>query len=136
MLRSYYFLEQKEPHYLSYEYKKEAEAAQVPSYEAVNTLRLAGKNKDLTKKDYENLKKEVFEKGRDQREVAKELTALIKERKQEDPAELQEKNRMAVIRRFLSNLKAAEREIETLNLLPKKVIKEARHLIEEIESYI
>jgi hypothetical protein len=52
LLRSYYFLEKEEPQYLKQEFREECEAKQVPSYEAVNVLRLAKNNKEIEKEDY------------------------------------------------------------------------------------
>lgn len=139
LLRSYLFLETKEPQYLSKEYVEKAEPAQVPNYEAVNRLRVAGTHKDLTESDYKKIKEAVFEKGKDERDVAKDLTTLIQKRREESGDDMESREdqaRRMVLRRFLSGLKSTERELDTLKIVPKKVLDETRELIAKIETYL
>lgn len=134
LLRSYYFLEKEEPAYLKEDYAGGATLASVPTYETINVLRLAKNKKALDEDDYNNLKKEVFEKGKDCREVRRDLTALIKQREELQPEEAYRKRRVATVKRFLSTLKALKKEIEISKLLPAAIIKEAEKLIEKLES--
>ena len=60
LLKSYYFLEKEEPHYLKNEYAASTQPANIPSYESVNILRQAKNNKVLDEEDYRDLKKEIF----------------------------------------------------------------------------
>ena len=136
LLKSYYFLEKEEPSYLEKDYAESAEAASVPTYEAVNVLRLAKNKQTIDSDDYKRLKEKVFQKGRDAGEVKKDLTALIKERQELEPEEARKKREVATVKRFLSTLKSLKRDIELLKLLPSSVIKETDHLIRKIESEI
>lgn len=136
LLKSYYFLEKEEPEYLKNDYVEQADTALVPSYESVDVLRQAKNKKDLDKSDYQQIKKEIFEKGKDAREVKKDLTALIRERKELDPEEAHEAKRLSVLKRFLGSLKGLKRELETAKLGSSALIKDADSLIKRIESEI
>ena len=105
LLRSYFFLEKEEPLYL----KKDCDGksvASMPSYESIDALRLASNKKEIDKSDYEQMKRNVLEKGKDVREVKKDLTALIKQRQELLPEEAWQKKRLGLLRRFLSLLKS------------------------------
>ena len=134
LLKSYYFLEKEEPSYLTKEYAETADAAALPSYEAVNVLRLAKDNEAVDKSEYHRLKKDVFEKGREPGEVKKDLTALIRQRQELDPEEAREKKRATAIRRFIGTLKSLKVELETSKMGSASVIKEVAALIHKIET--
>ena len=134
LLRSYYFLEKEEPEYLQKDYVEAADPSLVPTYEAVNVLRLAKNKKALDDEDYSSLKKYVFEMGRDARDVKKDLTAMIRQREELEPEEARKKKRVAVLRRYVSTLKALQRDIEISKLLPQAILKEAASLVKKIEA--
>lgn len=134
LLRSYYFLEKEEPGLLKDENGALTEPVKIPSYESVNVLRLAKNNKDLDNDDYEGLKKGVFSEGKDALEVRKDLTSLIRERKELEPEEAREEKRMVVIRRFLSTLKSLKLELETTKMLPASLTKDVSALIKRVEE--
>jgi hypothetical protein len=136
LLRSYYFLEKEEPRYLRQDYLESADAATVPGYESIDVLRLARNKKTLDNEDYANLKKDIFEKGKDARQVRKDLTAMIRQREELEPEEAYKKRRLATVKRFLSTLKSLKQEIELSKLLPAPLIKEAQGLINKLESEI
>lgn len=136
LLRSYYFLEKEEPQYLSQEYTESAQPAAVPSYESVDLLRKAKNNKVLDNQDYVNLKKDIFEKGKDAQVVKKDLTSLIRERKEIDPEETHEKERVGVVKRYLNVLKNMKKEIEITKLLPPSLLRETEVLISKLEEEI
>lgn len=133
LLRSYWFLEKEEPQYLKNEYVESAEASKLPNYESVYVLRQAKSKSELDENDYASLKKEVFEKGRDARDIKKDLTALIKQRRELDPKEAWEEKRLSTVKRFITTLKSLKYEIETSKLLPASLIKEAGELIKKLE---
>ncbi|MBU1998209.1 MAG: hypothetical protein KKE64_01795, partial [Candidatus Omnitrophica bacterium] len=87
LLRSYYFLEKEEPDYLKEDFVRQAQTASVPNYESVNLLRLAKNKKALDETDYKEFRKQVFEKGKDARELKKDLTAIIRQRLELEPEE-------------------------------------------------
>ncbi|MBN1492608.1 MAG: hypothetical protein JW938_00525 [Candidatus Omnitrophica bacterium] len=134
LLRSYMFLEKQETWYLT---QKDGEATaeeKIPDYEAVDVLRLAKENKKVDPHEYEQLKKAVFEDGKDHREVKKDLTGLIRQREEIDPEEERRKSRLRVLRRFVGTLRSAKVEMETLKLVPKKLIDQAQDVIDKIEA--
>ncbi|MCU0651169.1 MAG: hypothetical protein MUC52_02935 [Candidatus Omnitrophica bacterium] len=134
LLRSYFFLEKEEPGLLKDENEGSTDPSKIPSYESVNVLRLAKNNKSLDNDDYENLKKGVFSEGKDALEVRKDLTSIIRERKELDPEEAREEKRTAVIRRFLSTLKSLKMELETTKMLPASLTKDVSELIKRVEE--
>lgn len=134
LLKSYYFLEKEEPSYLQKDKTEDASVASVPSYESVNLLRLAKNKNTLDGSDYQRFKKDVLELGKDHGQVKRDLTTLIREREEIDPAEARKKKRDAVIRRMVGTLKALKRDAEALKILPAALIKEVSSLINKIES--
>ena len=82
LLKTYYFLESEEPAYLKQEYSESTEAGKIPGYETVNALRLAKNRKELPKEEFDRLKEAVFEKGKDATLIRKDLTTLMKQRKE------------------------------------------------------
>jgi hypothetical protein len=134
LLRSYYFLEKEEPGYVKKEYIENAQVASIPQYEAVNTLRSAKGKGAIDAREYERLKKDVFEKGRDAQEIKRDVTSLIRQREELDPEEAREQKRSAVLRRLVGVLKSLKQEGEVGKLLPVGIIKETEHLIEELEA--
>lgn len=136
LLRSYYFLEKEEPGLLKDENGALTEPVKIPSYESVNVLRLAKNNKALDNDDYEDLKKGVLSEGKDALEVRKDLTSLIRERKELEPEEAREEKRLVVIRRFLSTLKSLKLELETTKMLPVSLTKDVDALIKRVQEEI
>ena len=136
LLRSYYFLEKEEPGYLEKDHTAPEEVASIPSYDAVNVLRLAKNKKTLDKADYADLKKKVFEKGRDARDIKKDLTALMREREELEPEEARKRRKIVIIKRLLATLKLVKHDAEVLKILPVSIIKETASLINKIESEI
>lgn len=136
LLRSYYFLEKEEPQYLSQDYSASAKAALVPTYESVDLLRKAKSNKTLDNEDYASLKKDIFEKGKDTQQLRRDLTTLMRQRKEIDPEEEKQKIRLMTVKRFLSTLRSMKREIEVSKLLPVSIIKETESIIKKLEAEI
>jgi hypothetical protein len=134
LLKSYYFLEKEEPVYLEKNYAETKDAALVPSLEAVDVLRLAKNKKILNEEDYSHLKSEIFEKGKDAREVKKNLGVIIKERQELDPEAAQEKKKNSVVKRLIGALKSLKNEAAILKLLPASLIKETQELIKKLEQ--
>lgn len=136
LLKSYYFLEKEEPQYLKDEYASSAQPAQLPSYESVNILRQAKNNKGLDENDYRDLKKEVFEKGRDAQEIKKNLGVIIRQRQELDPEEAQEKRSRVVLNRLLGQLRLLKQEVVVLKLLSAPLVKDLDNLIRNIGQEI
>lgn len=136
LLKSYYFLEKEEPQYLKNDYADSAKPAHIPSYESVNILRQAKNKKGLDEDDYSNLKKEIFEKGKDAQEIKKNLGVIIRQRQELDPIEAQEKRRSSILKRLLGQLHLLKQEVQVLKMLPARIIKDLDDLIKNIDTEI
>lgn len=136
LLKSYYFLEKEEPQYLKDEYAASAQPVNLPSYESVDVLRQAKNNKGLDQDEYANLKKEVFEKGRDAQELKKNLGVIIRQRQESDPEAAQEKKRHSALSRLLGQLRLLKQEVAVLKLLSVPLIKDLDNLIKNIDQEI
>ncbi|RJO64672.1 MAG: hypothetical protein C4540_03130 [Candidatus Omnitrophota bacterium] len=136
LLRSYYFLEQEEPQYLKASVAEDRDVATIAPYESIDVLRLAKNKSELDQEDYAHFKQAIFERGKDFREVRKELTALIRERKETSPQEALELRRMNTVKRLLGTLRSLRQEIEVAKLVPHVLIKETAELIRKIEAEI
>ena len=134
LVKTYFFVEQEEPAYLKEEFSEERDAKAVPGYESLDVLRLARKHKELNRDDYVKLRKDIFEKGKDAGEVRKDLTAMIKERKQVDPDEEREMRHQQSVKRFLNALKTFKQDMETLKLIEADIIDEAEELLKKMEE--
>lgn len=136
LLRSYYFLEKEEPQYLKSDYTESIQAASLPNYESIDVLRLAKNKKSLDEDDYGNLKKSVFEKGKDVRELKRDLVSLIRQRQELEPEEARQKRKTAQVKRLVSTLKSLKNEIELSKTLPQAIIKDLNNLIAKLEPEI
>jgi hypothetical protein len=136
LLKVYFFTEQTEPSYLKEEFVQENEAAHVPGCDEINVLRLARSKKELTKDDYQQLKKAVFKDGKDASLLRKDLTALMRERKEVDPDEERQERNDAAIRKLASAIKIFSRDMETLKMAPADLLEEARKLLDRLEKEV
>ncbi|MBL7157053.1 MAG: hypothetical protein ISS92_02695 [Candidatus Omnitrophica bacterium] len=136
LLKSYHFMEQKEPTYISREYLNSAQPGNLPTYESVNALRLAGTKKALDEQDYKEIKESVLGKGRDATDVRKAITSLIKQREELEPQEARKRKREAVLKRFIGTLRSINREAKITKILPENLISETDKLIGKLEREI
>jgi hypothetical protein len=136
LLKSYYFLEKEEPQYLKNEYAASTQPVNLPSYESVNILRQAKNNKGLDEDDYRDLKKEIFEKGRDAQEIKKNFGVIIRQRQELDPEVAEEKKRHTVLKRLVGQLRLLKQEVVALKLLSAPLIKDLDKLIRNIDQEI
>ncbi len=136
LLRSYYFLEKEEPEYLRSDYAASSSPASVPNYESIDVLRLAKNKKSIGEGDYGSLKRAVFEKGKDAREIKKDLLSLIRQREELEPEEAREKKKETQVKRLISVLKTLKHEIEFSKTLPQSLIGDINNLINNLESEI
>jgi len=134
LLRSYYFLEKEEPHYITNEYREKSNAISMPTFEAVDALRLAKKKKTLDESDYADIRKKVLEEGKSANDVKKDLTQLIRQREELDPEEARAKRRQALIRRFIGMLKSIREELRISKMLPAEVLNDTNKLLSKLEA--
>lgn len=135
LLRSYFFLEKEEPTYLKEGYAESQDAASVPGFESIDLLRLA-KNKKLDQDDYHQLREQVFTKGKDARQLKRDLTSIIRQREELDPEEARQKKKAAIVRRFLGTLKSLKQELQISKMLPVPLLREAESLIKKLEEQL
>lgn len=136
LVKTYAFVEQQEPAYLRPEYIEGREANTVPELDAISVLRLAKSKKELTKDDYTELRKQVFDKGRAAGLVRKDLTTMMKERKKIDPDEEREQRNIAAVRRFMNAIRSFKKDAEALKLIKVDLLKKADELFKELESSV
>ena len=136
LLKSYMFLEKEEPVYVQRDYLEANDARALPSYESVNVLRLAKENKKIDSGDYANIRRSVFELGKEARDVKKDLTTMIRQREELDPAEAREKKKHAAVRRLLSTLKSLANEIGASKLASAAIVRDTASLIKKLEMEI
>lgn len=134
LLKSYYFLEKEEPGYLKADYSEPKEIAAIPNYESVNVLRLAKNKKELAPSDYGMLKRDVFEMGKDAKEVKRGLAVIMKQRQELDPEDVREKKKILLLRRLVGTLKVLKRDIEASKLLPAAILKDITSIINKVEA--
>lgn len=136
LLGSYSFLEKEEPKYVSKEYYDSNDTAVVPHYESVDVLRRAQNKGDLDPHEYSQLKEKVLERGVDAKAVKKDLTMIMKQRKETDPQQAHDQERDQQLKRMVSRLKVIKRDLEVLNLVPGQIIDQAQKLIQSLEMEI
>lgn len=136
LLKSYYFLEKEEPVYLEKDYREKTVAAKMPSYESVNVLRLAKDSRVIDDRDYARLKKEVLEMGKNEREAKRDLTGLIRQRRELDPEEAREKRRIGTVKRLIGALRHLRAELEASRLVSAGIIRQTAGLIAKLEAEI
>lgn len=136
LLHSYYFLEKNEPAFLKDLRSEESpQPKAVPSVDAVNILRLAANNKELTEEDYQGFKKNVFEDGLEGKEVKKQVGLRLRSiREEEDPKRARAERRNSTLRRLYASLKALQKEINVNHLVSDRVSKELERLLGCLET--
>ena len=109
--------------------------AGLPTLDAVDALRLAKNKKEIDEEDYAALKENVLEKGKDAREVKKDLTELIRQRREiDDPETARKKRKEMTLRRLIGVLKALKEEIRVAKIAPVQIVKDAEGLIKKLEQ--
>jgi hypothetical protein len=136
LVNTYSFVEQQEPQFLQNGFLEQRDAAATPELDAIHVLRLARNKKELTKHDYADLHKQVFEKGKGAAAVRKELTAIMKERKPVNPDEERAQRTTASVRRLLNAIRSFKKDAETLKLIRADIVKRAEELVAELEAEI
>ena len=134
LLKTYFFVEQEEPAYLHENYASDRDAGKVPDYDAINVLRLARAKKELDKQDYMKLRKAVFEKGRNDTLVRKDLTQLMKQRKEVDPDEERDKRNKESIRKLVTAIKSFKKDMDALKLSAPELVQEAESFMKRLEK--
>ncbi len=138
LLHSYYFLEKNESDFLKNVTSKESpEPKAIPTFDAVNALRLAANNKELSEEDYQEFKKSVFEEGREGKEVKKQVGLRLRSiREEEDPQKAREERRVKTLRRLLATVKTLQKEVTYGHLVSDRTAKELEKVVEYLTTEI
>jgi len=134
LIRSYVFLKKEGDLYLQNESDADHKKEEPLSLETINTLQKAKKN--LNDQEYQKIKKDLVDDGKDPREVKKDLIGLMsKQRKALDPEKERVRSANFAIHRFLAVLRSFKREIDTLQILPGVIAEEIDRLVKKIEQH-
>ncbi|MFA4988950.1 MAG: hypothetical protein WC572_05045 [Candidatus Omnitrophota bacterium] len=133
LLKSYYFLEKEEPQYLKDDYAQGDKPVAIPSYESVDVLRRA-KDRKILEEDYNSLKKDIFEKGRDAKDLKKSLGVIIRQREELSEEESYGRKKSSLLKRILGQLRSLKQEAALLKMLPMTLISDIETLIKRLEE--
>lgn len=132
LLKSYSFLEKEEPEYVSKKSMEERKPDQIPSFEGVNALRLAHENDRISESQYEDLRDDILEEGKEDSEVKKKIQYILKSgpKKADGGAD----GKAAALKKLTLYLKGYRNDLSS-DLLPPKIWKKLDELIEVLEDY-
>ncbi len=100
-------------------------------------LRLAANNKALTEDDYQEFKKDVFEEGKEGKEVKKEMGLRLRSmREEEDPQKARAERRVRALKRLFSTAKTIQKELMHGNFITDKTAKELDRFLECLQNEI
>lgn len=136
LLKSYLFLEKEEPRFIKEELLEEEKPNTIPNYEAVNLLRLAKQNKNIPTEDFSDLRHAVFNGGEEGKEIRTQVKKILEENNPKDPAEVRRSKRNSVIKRLMTILSSAKRELNSDKLLPTYLLKQMDDLTHKLEDQL
>ncbi len=137
LLKSYYFLEREEPRLADPGLIENSDvAAKVPNFESVNLLRLVKENEKLPPQDYAKVREAVIEKASEPKEVRAQVKKLLSAHENKDAGEIRQERRNAAIKRVISVISGAKRELEHEKLLPEYLIKQMNELVSKLQDQI
>ena len=136
LLKSYYFLEKEEPHIAKANYLEGESPSVVPDYESVNLLRLAKNNKNITPQEFAQIRSSVIQNGKEPKEVREQVKKLLSDQEIKDPSEVRRTRRNAAIKRIVSVITMAKKELQNENLLPETLLKQMSQLVDKLQEQI
>jgi hypothetical protein len=138
LLKSYSYLEREEPRLAKAASPDSDEdiPSVIPHYESVNMLRLAKDNKRISPQDFAQIRNSVINSGKEPKEVKMQVRNLLSEQEVKDPAEVRRTRRNAAIKRIVSVINMAKKELENEDLLPDYLIKQMSQLVEKLQDQI
>ena len=137
LLKSYYFLEKEEPRMVDAGASGEASPKAMPHYESVNLLRLAKENKNISPQNFADLREAVLVSAKEPKEVRAHVKKLLSESIEEkDPQEVRRTRRNTVIKRLVTFLSGAKRELESDSLLPPHIVKQMADLTQKLQDQL
>lgn len=135
LLKSYYFLEKSKPDLVKADSESSAHK-QAPNFESVNMFRLAQNNKKLTSQDVREIEKAVFDQEKEPKEIRAQMKRMLSERDDRNPKEIKQERRNSTIKRLISTLMNAEKELKNGNLLPGYLLDQIGELVVKLEDQL
>ncbi|MBF0216570.1 MAG: hypothetical protein HQL30_06200 [Candidatus Omnitrophica bacterium] len=102
----------------------------------MDVVRRASRRKDIDPQDFEKIKDNVLEKGKDAKEAALEMNKYIQKDIKEVPEVDQKQQKMKRVKRFVGLLKSVRKEVMDLDILPKKLIKDMDKVLSDLEEQL
>lgn len=136
IIKTYLFTEDWHPEMINEEFLATATPEQLPNFDAMSLLRKTRSNKHLTKEDYDQISKKVLEKKIPLAEVRKDVTALIKQRKEADSNEVRDERQAKSVKKFVAHAKSFAVEAGTLKMLPADLLKRVNDVIADVEGFL
>ncbi len=133
LLKSYFFLEKEEPDYLKEQALESQQPREIPSFEAVNALRLAKQSSRIDEEDYEELREDVLQNAKEEGEVKKKIRYILKSApgKIEEP----EEKRRLFLKRLATYMQTTKNEMVACDA-PAKIQKKVDELLEVLQDYL
>ena len=132
LLKSYAFLEKEEPAYVKQETLRQRKPDRIPSFEAVNSLRLAHENERISEDQYEDLRRDILEDAKEDAEVKKKIKYILKSGSKNTAPVAPDKN--VSLKKLSLYLKNYKNDISTLDV-PPKILKKLNELLDLLEDY-
>ncbi|MFA6601007.1 MAG: hypothetical protein WC352_07620 [Candidatus Omnitrophota bacterium] len=138
LLKSYHFLEKEEPRFIKEAVSEEEDDLKkpVPNYESVNLLRLARENKNIEPADFAELREEVLIKAREPKDIKTKVKELLAAGEDTESEEAKQSRRKARIKRLVSLLVGAQRELASDGTVPKYLLKQIDDLRQKLEDQL
>jgi hypothetical protein len=136
LLKSYFFLEKEEPQFLKKQLDTEEKPNKIPSYEAVNALRLASQNDRIPEKDYDEIRDAVLEDAREEGDVKKKIRYVLKANPapaSDKPVDKEKMREQAIIK-TMATLKRSKDELADLGF-PQKLLNKFDDFIDVVAEY-
>lgn len=133
LLKGYSFLEKEEPEWVRPDYREQKKPDQIPSYEAVNSLRLAKQNDRISESQYEEIRDEVLEDVKEDAEVKKKIKYILKTGPKPAGASATDEkmNSLKKLTQYLQNFRNGVSTLE----IPSKIMKQLDEFLEVLEDY-
>ena len=133
LLKSYSFLEKEEPEYVKPEAMSERKPDRIPSFEAVNSLRLAHENERVSEDQYEDLRQDILEEAKEDSEIKKKIKYILKSGGKTPQASAADE-KGASLKKLTLYLKNYKNDVSVLEI-PPKILRKLDELLEILEDY-
>ena len=134
LLHSYYFLEKEEPTFLK-RIASEGSPSSLPSADAVNVLRLLRNRQGVPQENYQKVRGDVLEKGKEAPEIRREVRTLL-ERETGDSGEVRVARTRSAVRRMIGTLRSIRQQLTGSDLVPKKLLEELEGIAKKLEGIL